>query len=128
MQFAVCLQVSNKHLLEGTLVHTASSDRHAQSPDSWARLRKFLPSFHAVRRSDSVGACSATSLQDGGDISGRVISSVLVNRSSYHIRTFIGVPAPYQYGNGLHTKRTSYFNISHNGHDWSSTPERILEF
>lgn len=128
MQFTVCLRVSNKHFLEGTHVHIASSDRHTHSTDSWVRLRKFLSGFHAVRRSDSVGASSATSPQNGGDISGRVISSVLANRSSYHKCTFIGLSACHQYGKGLHTKRESYFNIIHNGHDWSSTPERILEF
>jgi hypothetical protein len=34
MQFTVGREVSNKHLLEGTHVHIASSDRHTQSTDS----------------------------------------------------------------------------------------------
>jgi hypothetical protein len=50
MQFTVGREVSNKHLLEGTHVHVASSDRHTQSTVSWARLRKFPSGFHVVRR------------------------------------------------------------------------------
>jgi hypothetical protein len=72
--------------------------------------------------SNSVGASSATSLQDGGDISGYVTSSVLANRSSYHKCTVVGLCASCQYEKILYTNRASYFNNIHNGHDWSSTP------
>lgn len=55
-----------KHLLEGVHVHRGESDRHMQSTNSWAHLRKFPSGFHAVSTSKRVGASTTVYLQNGG--------------------------------------------------------------
>jgi hypothetical protein len=107
------VEVGKKHLLEGVHVHTAESDRHKQSTNSWAHLQEFPCGFRAARSSNGVSAATADYLQNAGRHKRECISRYNEFMSQMH---FVNVAVCYQDGECLHTKRILRCNTTDNGH------------